>query len=157
MPGIRISIMKIRRPHEHLIFIMAIPIPLRRHLYFKTIDWFTCTSIHPSIQNLTDHIIIAAVYLLLTILNVFESSRPILVQHNVNGLVQDCSNFSANALELLQFCTKPSMYKTFSSLCGPSFHPSVHLYHMPGYIVFLSKPSFLVVYHSAFGEVLSSK
>ena len=26
---------------------------------------------------------------------------------HLNGLVQDCSNSSANALELLQFCTKP--------------------------------------------------
>ena len=27
----------------------------------------------------------------------------------VDGLVQDCSNSTANALELLQSCTKPSM------------------------------------------------
>ena len=32
---------------------------------------------------------------------------------DVNGLVQDCSNSIANALELLQSCTKPSMcYQT---------------------------------------------
>ena len=30
--------------------------------------------------------------------------------HYVDGLVQDCSNSSANALELLQSCTKPSMW-----------------------------------------------
>ena len=29
---------------------------------------------------------------------------------NIDGLVQDCSNSIANALELLQSCTKPSMY-----------------------------------------------
>ena len=29
---------------------------------------------------------------------------------HVNGLVQDCSNSIANALELLQSCTKPSMW-----------------------------------------------
>ena len=29
---------------------------------------------------------------------------------NINGLVQDCSNSSALAMELLQFCTKPSIY-----------------------------------------------
>ena len=28
----------------------------------------------------------------------------------IDGLVQDCSNSIANALELLQSCTKPSMY-----------------------------------------------
>ena len=28
---------------------------------------------------------------------------------HVDGLVQDCSNSIANALELLQFCTEPSM------------------------------------------------
>ena len=30
--------------------------------------------------------------------------------HNIDGLVQDCSNSIANALELLQSCTKPSTY-----------------------------------------------
>ena len=29
------------------------------------------------------------------------------VSHHINGLVQDCSNSIANALELLQPCTKP--------------------------------------------------
>ena len=28
---------------------------------------------------------------------------------DIDGLVQDCSNFSANALELQQSCTKPSI------------------------------------------------
>ena len=28
----------------------------------------------------------------------------------INGLVQDCSNSSALAMELLQSCTKPSIY-----------------------------------------------
>ena len=31
-------------------------------------------------------------------------------QHEMNGLVQDCSNSITNALELLQSCTKPSKY-----------------------------------------------
>ena len=31
-------------------------------------------------------------------------------QYHIDGLVQDCSNPSANALELLQSCTKPSTY-----------------------------------------------
>ena len=30
---------------------------------------------------------------------------------DIDGLVQDCSNFSALAVELMQFCTKPSIYK----------------------------------------------
>ena len=29
--------------------------------------------------------------------------------YHIYGLVQDCSNSSANALELLQSCTKPSL------------------------------------------------
>ena len=29
---------------------------------------------------------------------------------NIDGLVQDCSNSIANALELRQSCTKPSIY-----------------------------------------------
>ena len=30
--------------------------------------------------------------------------------HDIYGLVQDCNNFIANALDLLQSCTKPSIY-----------------------------------------------
>ena len=40
----------------------------------------------------------------------------IILNDEINGLVQDCSNSSANALELLQSCTKPSNY--FHSLSG---------------------------------------
>ena len=29
----------------------------------------------------------------------------------IEGLVQDCSNSSAEAVELLQFCTKPSIWQ----------------------------------------------
>ena len=31
----------------------------------------------------------------------------VLGNHNIGGLVQDCSNSSALAMELLQSCTKP--------------------------------------------------
>ena len=31
-------------------------------------------------------------------------------QRNIDGLAQDCSNFIANALELVQSCTKPSIW-----------------------------------------------
>ena len=35
----------------------------------------------------------------------------------MDGLVQDCSNSNALAMELLQFCTKPSIYSmTFASM-----------------------------------------
>ena len=38
---------------------------------------------------------------------------------HIEGLVQDCSNSIANALELQQSCTKPSIYPVdfFSSFC----------------------------------------
>ena len=42
-------------------------------------------------------------------------SAQILALFDIDGLVQDCSNSIANALELLQSCTKPS-------ICGLSFH-----------------------------------
>ena len=32
----------------------------------------------------------------------------LVLQKHIGGFVQDCSNFIANALELLQSCTKPS-------------------------------------------------
>ena len=38
-----------------------------------------------------------------------EPMLIILLAH-IDGLVQDCSNSIANALELLQSCTKPSIY-----------------------------------------------
>ena len=33
-------------------------------------------------------------------------------EHSMDGLVQDCNNSSALAMELLQSCTKPSVYST---------------------------------------------
>ena len=52
----------------------------------------------------------------------FDTSKKValywddpLLDYHVYGVVQDCSNSSANALELLQSCTKPTMYAT--SLC----------------------------------------
>ena len=37
-----------------------------------------------------------------------ESSKVLQLQsYNIDGLAQDCSKSIANALELLQFCTKP--------------------------------------------------
>ena len=38
------------------------------------------------------------------------SKRPSIVVVDVAGLVQDCSNYIANALELLQSFTKPLIY-----------------------------------------------
>ena len=45
--------------------------------------------------------------------NTTEYFRSITTKYvvHVHGLVQDCGNSSAYALELLQSCTKPSMYK----------------------------------------------
>ena len=40
--------------------------------------------------------------------NTFDSSG-ITMKYHFDGLVQDCSNSIANALELLQSCTKPSI------------------------------------------------
>ena len=34
------------------------------------------------------------------------------IEYHINGLVQDCSNSSALAMELLQSCTKPSICKS---------------------------------------------
>ena len=35
--------------------------------------------------------------------------------HSIDGLVQDCSISIANALEILQYATKPSIYPKFDS------------------------------------------
>ena len=37
--------------------------------------------------------------------------KPDSGRRHINGLVQDCSYSIANALELLQSCTKPSIYR----------------------------------------------
>ena len=39
--------------------------------------------------------------------------------HNIDGSVQDCSNSTANALELLQSCTKPSIYDLWDTNHSP--------------------------------------
>ena len=43
-------------------------------------------------------------------------------QDNIDGLVQDCSNSIANALELLQSCTKPSIWLPKESCDGKCVH-----------------------------------
>ena len=37
------------------------------------------------------------------------------ISHNVDGIEEDCSNSIANALELLQSCTKPLIYMQINS------------------------------------------
>ena len=39
-----------------------------------------------------------------------QQKMPILYIYHIESLVQDCSNSSALAMELLQSCTKPSIY-----------------------------------------------
>ena len=47
------------------------------------------------------------------LINVYGS--PIRRHHYINGLMQDCSISSANALEILQSFTKPSIYIVITS------------------------------------------
>ena len=59
--------------------------------------------------------------------------RTTVVKVYIKDLVQDCSNTIANALELLQSCTKPSIYSrpvgnTHTSMC-PTFLVSNDNYH----------------------------
>ena len=44
------------------------------------------------------------------IINTGKAKNAFNFQYDTDGLVQDCSNSFANALELLQSCTKPSIY-----------------------------------------------
>ena len=46
--------------------------------------------------------------------------------HGIDGLVQDCSNSIANAMELLQSCTKPAVLSFFTIL---------HWAHVADYLV----------------------
>ena len=50
----------------------------------------------------------------------------------LDGLVQDCSNSIANALELLQSCTKPSIY-TYCGLCDQTPATVGHM-HVLGHL-----------------------
>ena len=45
-----------------------------------------------------------------THLGSLETRRPKESKCSFNGLVQDCSNYIVDALELLQACTKPSIW-----------------------------------------------
>ena len=50
----------------------------------------------------------------------------------IDGLVQDCSNSIANALELLQSCTKPSIWHKWGWVCwGKSVHVLVDCNQIP--------------------------
>ena len=46
--------------------------------------------------------------------NDFQTCQTMNGKEHFDGLVQDCSNSIANALELLQFCTKPSIWYSHS-------------------------------------------
>ena len=48
--------------------------------------------------------------------NRFTIDIFITIQHYIDGLAQDCSNSIANALELLQSCTKPSRWNVAFAL-----------------------------------------
>ena len=62
----------------------------------------------------------------------------------IDGLVQDCSNSIANALELLQSCTKPSIY-AFANITTPAHgllpSDAIHIYrtdNWEAHILYLS-------------------
>ena len=42
----------------------------------------------------------------------------LIVIHDIDGLMQDCGNSSAFAMELLQSCTKPSILFLLTSVSG---------------------------------------
>ena len=48
----------------------------------------------------------------------------------IDGLVQDCSNSMPLAMELLQFCTKPSIYRWFVLYSGPKKLVLVNCIHI---------------------------
>ena len=49
--------------------------------------------------------------------------------HNIDGLVQDCSSSSALTMELLQSCTKPSIY-TKLLYTWTKYHQGPHFINM---------------------------
>ena len=51
--------------------------------------------------------------------------------YNIDGLVQDCSNSIANALELLQSCTKPSICTTCFTFISHHITLSYHICWTP--------------------------
>ena len=44
-----------------------------------------------------------------------STQTPMAVKKYIHGLVQDCNNSSALAMELLQSCTKPLIYRSTST------------------------------------------
>ena len=53
-------------------------------------------------------------------------------QLHIDGLVQDCSNFSALAVELLQSCTKPPIWTFHYVVKSQSFNPGLQYPHLHG-------------------------
>ena len=55
--------------------------------------------------------------------------HSVLLKHYFDGLEQDCSNSIVNTLELLQSCTKPSIYT--SNMISPSYLTGVTTAQLP--------------------------
>ena len=90
-----------------------------RHRLWLALPWATCFAVNQAGElTRSDGFCRSEIAALLSRARVIakaDSSVSHTLRHNliINGLVQDCSNSTANALELLQSCTKPSIYCTF--------------------------------------------
>ena len=89
-------------------------------------NWVDTTWFNPDTKNMFIHLYTKE-YILIQAWCFFEirGNSPVkkinilckTIENNIDGLVQDCSNSSALAMELLQSCTKPSTYNSnFSNI-----------------------------------------
>ena len=101
-------------------------LPVSGHLTAVLWQWCAHDLIHPIIPTKTTHASNSQVSYRLA----SEDLGKIRCYNNTsiiwNGLAQDCSNSSALAMELLQSCSKPSMYSFL-----PHFHHLPVLSHLP--------------------------
>ena len=78
----------------------------------QDIGWVSCSKsdLCSMIYVIPDHYCYKCRYMIFSLIGPFEFLLSLFIKPNINGLVQDYSNSIANALELLQSCTKPVIY-----------------------------------------------
>ena len=100
-------------------FTPIIPFPTREKFRWKSHSSHLTNSEHSTRHSITElpvklhsHRRLSMGYFTLLAITVTTN----LVPYNIDGLVQDCINSIAITLELLQSCTKPSIYSPFKPL-----------------------------------------
>ena len=117
---------------ERIVYWVLIPKGILRRIR-RACLWIGCLAIYQGVAGkgalwcltLPSHSIQVYMYVIAANVQLFRDMYVFCEQH-FDGLVQDCSNSFANALELLQSCTKPSICsaQVVNKILLPLYHSS---------------------------------